>query len=61
MPARLCLRQRLSSARAGPKCVLFVCLHCMQNAADQIAANYRSIAGGEGPLKQYLVDRQHGY
>ena len=32
-----------------------------QSAADQIAANYRSLMAGSGPLPQNVVDRAAGY
>lgn len=35
--------------------------HCKQSAADQIAANYRSVVAGNGPLAANLVDRAAGY
>ncbi|WIA43532.1 hypothetical protein OEZ86_009989 [Tetradesmus obliquus] len=33
----------------------------METAADQIAANYHSVAAGKGPLEANLVDRNRGY
>jgi hypothetical protein len=36
-------------------------LLCTQTAADQIAANYHSVAAGKGPLDANLVQRSRGY
>lgn len=33
----------------------------LQNAADQVAANWHSIASGQGPLAANLVDKVQGY
>jgi hypothetical protein len=41
--------------------LLYMLLPCMQTAADQIAANYHSVAAGKGPLAANLVERSRGY